>query len=309
MRTYLAILVAAIGSVFAVLMVLSGIGVYACHGCHLVKYQEAKLRQTPAVDTVFLGDSSLGYALDARHFSSLSGRLTLNLALQGWNYSMPGMYGQLAHALSVARPRNVVLMLTPQTFSKSIPALEYLPIRGYVQTLREQPALLYSVNLRTSLYVTRELARYLFDQKYLVDGFEHVFRYQAPGPPCPACVEHDYLAPIHKRIDLNAEQPLWPLPIPSDYVPFFEAVAALCEREALNCLYMHGTLFEKTAEKNRAFIAELAKTVARSGLKVPLASPILIPAEELGNTVNHIRPQYREAYTQKIYALLAPHLR
>ena len=91
MKTYLGILTAMILVTFAaMMMVLAIIGTYACFDCVLLKYQESKIAATSNVETAFLGDSSLGFALDAKAFSELSGKKTLNLALTGYNYGFPG---------------------------------------------------------------------------------------------------------------------------------------------------------------------------------------------------------------------------
>ena len=49
----------------------------------LNNYQIKKTQTLQNIDTVFVGDSSLGNALDAQHFSSLSGKDSVNLALTG----------------------------------------------------------------------------------------------------------------------------------------------------------------------------------------------------------------------------------
>src|SRR5687767_8650401 len=73
----------------------------------LFDYQAAKLEGPPA-DTIFVGDSTLGHAIDAELWSALSGRRAVNLALTGV-YGYEGGYNFIERSLRNLRPRNVIL--------------------------------------------------------------------------------------------------------------------------------------------------------------------------------------------------------
>lgn len=308
MKLYLEFLAATIIGAFAAMIFLAAQGIDACFGCDLVKYQEFKMATaSPNVETVFLGDSSLGYALDAKAFSKLDGKLTLNLALTGWNYGFPAAYSLLVELLKKVRPKNVVISLTPQDFIESIAALDDLPLRGFIQASRQNPHILFSISPLISWRVSALIFKYAFDKRYLLDGIRY-----ASGqtePIAPYFEKFDYLPPINEAINVNLPPDVWTLPVTHDYDAFFQKMAELCHQENLNCLYLHSTLFKKTAEKNRAFIEELGNRIERAGIRVPYKMPIEIPDSEIGNTINHVLPQYRQLYTQKFFELLSPLLR
>lgn len=312
MRLYLTLAALIVVGTFCVLSGLAIVGVYACRGCGLIFYQEYKVEHAPAgTQTVFVGDSALGYALDAQSFSKLQGAGAMNLALTGWDAGLPAAYALLVRALNSMHPKNVVLMLTPQDYARSIAQLDYLPIRGFIKVSRNDPAILLSIGPQISSYVARVVVEDAFDQTYVDDGLQFVRHppRRDGANPCAPCIPWDYAPPLPGTIDTNSAPEVWPLPVPQDYRAFFEKMAALCQQAELNCLYLHGTVHHKAAERNRAFIEQLSDLITTAGITVANPMPIEISDSEIGNTINHIRPEYRQLYTRKIYDMIAPLLR
>src|SRR5688572_25430320 len=84
----------------------------------LLDYQSAKLDGQPA-DTIFVGDSTLGHAIDAELWSALSGRRSVNLALTGV-YGYEGGFNFIRRSLRTLRPRNVILMYAPDMMARPV---------------------------------------------------------------------------------------------------------------------------------------------------------------------------------------------
>src|ERR1700753_2527891 len=100
MKSYLIALIAIITVVLGAMSSLAALGIYGCFKCDVLLFQESKIASLPPdVDTVILGDSSIGYGLDAKAFSELSHRKTVNLALTGFNYGPGGAYVLLREVL------------------------------------------------------------------------------------------------------------------------------------------------------------------------------------------------------------------
>jgi hypothetical protein len=292
---------------FAAMMSLAATGIYACFDCDLLRFQESKIAAATDVETVFLGDSSLGYALDAREFSRLSGQKTANLALTGYNYGMPGAYVLLTEVLKRTRPKNVVIAISPQTFALSIDQLDGLPVRGLLQASRRNPVRLFTISPAISWQVLKILSKELFDKRFLLEGID----YASGRRPTPseAFYQYDYLAPARSVLDVNSVIETWGSKVPNDYDVFFRKMAQLCREEKLNCLYVHGTLLDLIVGRNQAFIRELGERIQSSGLEMPRNLPIEIPPSAIGNTINHIRPELRQAYTSKFHDALVSRLR
>jgi hypothetical protein len=307
MKHYLGILAAITFLALATMVVLAMIGTYACFDCTLLRYQESKIAIVSDVETVFLGDSSLGYALDAKVFSELSGKDTMNLALTGYNYGFPGAYVLLTELLTRTRPKNVIIALTPQTFALSIAQLNGLPVRGFLQASRRNPHTVFAIDPAISREAAKLIFEEIFDKRLLLDGIDYL---EGRIPLIPDYFqEFDYLQPENSILDTKSVIETWGPDVTHDYDAFFLKMAQLCHENGLNCLYMHGILLDLTAERNRAFIKELGNRIENAGIEVPYKLPIEIPESEIGNTINHIRPSLRLIYTRKFYELVAPLLR
>lgn len=309
MKSYLIALAAIITIALATMMSLAAIGVYACLECDLLQFQESKIAAlTPDVETVILGDSSIGYGLDAKTFSELSHKKTVNLALTGVNYGAGGAYALLTEVLSRVRPKNVVIALSAQTLAIAMWKINWRPIRGFIQAARRHPRLLLTVDREVSWEVTKEIGVEIFDEQLLIDGIKYV------GGARPAIgddfFKYDYYAPSTDVVQVpkTSTYSLEGVP-PLDYDVFFEKIARLCRTNGMNCIFMYGPLMQKIVEHSQMTLRALTSQIERAGIKVIRQSPVEIPDSDLGNTINHVRPAMRPAYTEKIYQLLADSLR
>jgi hypothetical protein len=307
MKSYLAIVATIVIVPVIILMSLAAIGVYACTKCDLLRYQESKMPLAFEAETIVLGDSSIGYALDAARFSDLSGKRTLNMALTGYDYGIGGAYVLLTELLSKARPKNILISLTPQTLSASMSEINNRPIRGFVQASRRHPEMLFTADWKVSLKVAGTVGIQLFDKQFVIDGIEYLRGGRAAVPNYFS--KHDYLEPSKDVLRLVKTFTMAWRPAPGDYDIFFARIARLCEVHGLNCLYMHAPLVKMVVDQNQEFIRDLGSRIERAGIKVIRSSPIAIPDAELGNTINHIHPDVRLAYTAKIHELVKEFLR
>jgi hypothetical protein len=308
MKSYLIALIAIIITALAAMTSLAAIGVYACLACDVLQFQEAKIAAlTPDVDTVVLGDSAIGYALDAKILSELSHRKTVSLALTGYNYGPGGAYVLLTEVLSRVRPRNVLIAMSAQTLAVEMAKLRRKPIRGFIQAARRHPRLLFTVNRKISWDVTEEIGVEIFDGQLLMDGIGYVLG--ARAVIADDFFKYDYYAPGTDVVQLDRSYTFSLGAPPHDYDVFFQKIAGLCNANGLNCMFMYGPLMQKVVEHSQLTFQMLNSQIERAGIKVISQSPIKIPDEDQGNTINHIQPGVRAAYTKKAYNLVAASLR
>jgi hypothetical protein len=309
MKSYLIVLIGIITIVLGAMASVAAIGIHACLKCDVLLFQESKIAALPSdVETVILGDSSIGYGLDAKIFSELSHQKTVNLALTGFNYGIGGAYVLLTEVLSHARPRNVVIALSAQTLSVAMWKIKWRPIRGFIQAARRHPQLLFTVNPEVSWQVTKELGVELFDKQLFLEGLEYL---QGARPTFQDdFVRYDYYPPGNDVVQMpkDSTYALEGEP-PVDYDVFFAKIARLCKANGMNCVFMFGPLMQKVVEHSPMTFANETSRIERAGIKVIRQSPIRIPEQDQGNTINHIHPRVRAAYTKKAYDLLADSLR
>jgi hypothetical protein len=310
MKSYLIVLVAIIMTALAAMTVLAGIGIYACLACDVLHFQESKIAAlTPDVDTVVLGDSAIGYALDAETFSELSHKKTVKLALTGVNYGIGGAYVLLAEVLARdVRPKNVLIAVSAQTLMVAMWKIRWRPIRGFLQAARRHPRLLFGVNEEISWRVAKEIGVEMFDGQLLMDGI----KYASGRRPVvdELFFRYDYYRPAIDVVELPQDSTYTLEGVPtSDYDVFFEKIAGLCKTQRINCIFMFGPLMQKVVEHSALTFRWETAQIERAGIKVVGQSPIKIPDEDLGNTINHIQPYVKQEYTRKIYDLVAASLR
>lgn len=272
--------------------------------CGIYHFQKAKLAAAPeTIDLMMLGDSSLGNAVDGKQMGALVGRSTVNLALSGGSMGLGANYIQLQDALKDHRIRNLVIMFTPAGFRHRFK----LAAEGYVFTTGgdlRRAAVSPTVFFRSLL----ALSRMLFDIRSLSAGVRRLaFGTETIGD-CTGCDQLGYPRQTRSGFRDNGDLTRWRGPV-KDFDPFLARIAALCRAAGVNCLYMHGPIAQFALNNNPGYIAKVNAKVAAAGLQLVDPQPIVLPEGETGDAINHVRPDLRAAYTEKIYREIAPLLK
>jgi hypothetical protein len=272
--------------------------------CGIYHFQRAKLAAAPeTVDLVMLGDSSLGNEVDGKLMAELTGRSTLNLATSGGSLGLGANYIQLQDALVDHRIRNVVIMFSPAGFRHRFK----LASEGYVFATGgdlRRAAVSRTVFFRSLL----AMGRMLFDIRSLSAGARRLAFGIETGGACFGCDELGYPKQTRTGFRDNGDLLRWRGPV-ADFDPFLARIAALCRAAAINCLYMHGPIIQAALDNNPGYIDKINAKVAAAGLALVDPQPIIIADGEAGDAINHVRPELRAAYTERIYRQLAPLLK
>jgi hypothetical protein len=291
-------------------LVVSYIGISPCisggsASCGLVHFQKEKVQSLDGpIDTVFFGDSSLGNAVDAAQFQQLRGRPSLNLALNG-GMGLPVIYLQMKDTFEQIPVRNAVIMVTPAQFRHRFKHGAIL----FAAAAKADPGSLLGTSWHVVLPSVISTVKLLFDGAAFEDGLAYLFFNREDHGDCPGCQETDYVRQSDKSVAPGlGDLTVWKGPY-RDYDPFLKRIADLCRDYAVNCLYMHGPLMEDAMELNPDYASLVDRHINRAGLKLVSDQPIVIPDEEVGNAVNHVQPQLRPIYTERIFKDLQPFLR
>ena len=264
----------------------------------LQQYQEAKLAPNPDVETVLLGDSSLGMGIDAAQFSQETGSPTVNLALTGL-YGYTGSANMLARAAEVyPNLRNVVIVNTPDMLSRGRSS------RGQLLTMnRRRLADLDRADVQDAMQVVGEALRLMFSTE--VAGF---FLQRGRQPlSAEDVMDGDYARQIgpqaRPRVEPWAEADVKP-----DKVRALTGLADLARDLGLNAVYAHGPLWQDQLTASRPYLDAADRAILASGLTlVPGTEPI--PTERLGNAPDHVAPRDRAEVTSRYATRIKPHLR
>jgi hypothetical protein len=309
MRRYTLILFGVIAVALVAAAGVAGFGLNQCplsdrNVCGIVHFQRAKLAAAPeAVDLVMLGDSSLGNEVDGVLMGKLAGRTTLNLATSGGSLGLGANYIQLQDALEHHRIRNLVIMFSPAGYRHRFK----LASEGYVFVTDgdlRRAAVSPTVFFQSLLAMTRML----FDIRSLSAGARRLALGTETGGDCTGCDQLGYPRQTRTEFRDNGDLKRWRGPT-ADFDPFIARIATLCRTAEINCLYMHGPIIQAALDNNPGYIAEINAKVTALGLQLVEPQPIIIGDGEAGDAINHVLPELRATYTERIYRQIAPLLK
>lgn len=263
----------------------------------LLKYQLDKIEHATQIDTIFIGDSTLGNSVDARAFDALTGRRSLNLALTGL-YGYAGSFNMLRRAVEQHPVRLVVVVQTLDMMQRPVSYDGFLFTAriGYLSDVPPQHWLPLAVALFTRLTDYSQLPRLIGS---LLRGSQAI--------------------PLDPLTDYVAQES----PLPRAHFPphgfspdsvnpakgaFLESTANYCRAKSLVCVYMHGPLWRPLIEKSSGYIDRVNGIIEEAGLPMAYPVPLDIDESQVGDGVNHVHPKDKVAFTTRYIGALAPYL-
>lgn len=273
-----------------------GLGLVDASNRNLFDYQVEKIDRADRVDIVFVGDSSLGNAIDADLFGRLAGARTLNLALSG-TYGLGASYNMIRRSFERHHPRLVVVMQSLKTMKRPEAAA------GYFFT---------TDNPRWSDLSPIELAKVYLSYRAASETLSQIRRNGLTR--MATAIVGDYV-PQHlrgaDRLNPDAEaaaEPLLPGMISREQLHFVQRIGAFCRAEGVTCLYASGPIYEGYCTQSVAYRAALEEAVRAAGLAVVEGTPICMPLDQVGDAVDHVKPAFKDEYTRRYFAAIAPDL-
>ncbi len=262
----------------------------------LYQYQRQKMGSARSVDTVFVGDSSLGNAIDARLWSELAGETTLNLALTG-AYGYAGSLNMVRQTLRLHRPRAVVVMQGADSMLRPISHLGYISTAETGIPLGDVPPW--------------ELVKAFLNADMLMSVFRQLFKDLAGLRPNR--IDNDYVRQGARPADIDRIRAA----LGSRYSAaslnprktfYLRRIADICVAEGLNCVYAHGPVLEVYCKTSKDYFLMVNALIRDAGLAVAEGTPMCVPAAELGDANDHIRQEFKHRYTRRYFEVLAPYL-
>ena len=267
----------------------------------LLDYQLGKLSK-PTASTIFVGDSSLGNAIDGDVWSKLSGESATNLALTG-SYGYAGSYNMLRRSLRNGTPRNVIIMQAADMMGRKISEI------GYDLTATgdgDEWFASYAASWRLSMN-TDELELAL---RWLSEVLLHPTRLTAP-PPASVELAHDYMRqgqPVHIPSDVR-QLLYYPNLIQLEKKKYLRLLVQICRANNLNCIFVHGPLAAPLCDMSDPYFQKVAQVMHEERVRLVSVHPLCIPQSKLGDSRDHVKTEYKAEFTQKYFNELRPYLR
>lgn len=271
----------------------------------LLRYQEEKIAATAAdAEVVFVGDSSLGNAIDADLFQELTGRSAVNLALTG-SFHYAGAYVQLKELAS--RPnaiRTVVLMYAVDAPATTLSADGYF----FMSATPVVPDLPFGANVS----IAKTFVERMTDAGAAADYLQRLAKGEVGEPLPDYLLAEDYIV-SGAQIALTDNGFRVPAKVGRLHRGFLPLIGELCRTNGWRCVYTHGPLLDYaltlTGGDTAPFFAEAAAKIAEtSGLEVATPEPVLFTPEQRGDTFFHVHPDEEAHFTALYAGILTPYL-
>lgn len=285
----------------------SHLGVDAHSYGTLLNHQLDKLKKAaPDVETVFVGDSSLGNAISVEEWERNGQGKAVNLALMG-HFGFSGMYHMSKRALDHYKPKNLVIM---QNVLLATYGLNY-EIFGDVSVAQSPLDTEHSVAQMMKAWFSAYM-----NIKIIRTNVKRIYRFYMKKPDKKVRhIVNDYTdqvsrydpveitGNIEKLSDFTREKILF-----SRFV-YLEKLKTLCDENQVNCIVAHGPIFEPMCQKIGTYMGIINKEYTRHGLVLASKMPVCFPGTDLGDTINHVLPHTKAAYTRQYADMLQPFLR
>jgi len=301
---------------------LAVIGIISSHGQFIerefitngeyIDIQIARLTNAPLeTNTLFVGDSALGYAVDSAIFDQVTKSKSINIALTGGHH-FASAYNMVRRSLDRGLAlKQVIVVFNLGAWNSSSSYDGYIDTVGGLWPIPNDTI----ANLR----LIRQLFTKLFDiQKVLEKSrllpalyFFATGQYQGNIStkghvniaPDGYLIRHDRLPPKQFESSLNNDEYINP-----DAGRFLHHLGRYCQLHNLDCLYAHAPVYAPVAKSYLSILPSINKEIIAAGFKLVSSKPVIFGAKELGNTVYHVHPDFRAAFSKLYAKLLAPFL-
>jgi hypothetical protein len=104
----------------------------------------------------------------------------------------------------------------------------------------------------------------------------------------------------HATVVENAK-PLLPEMVADSQIEYLVRIARLCRNSGLVCIYAHGPIFDDYCRQARAYIERLDARIRTAGLQVLPGTPVCLKQDEIGDSLDHVRPDLKQVYTRRYF--------
>lgn len=270
----------------------------------LLRYQEEKISNRARIaETVLVGDSSLGNAVDAALFGQITGAPAVSLALTG-TFHYGGAYAQLkALASEQNRIRSVVLM-----YAVDAPASALSSDGSFFMS---PMPIVVGLGTRTNLKLVKNYVQRLTDGSAAVDFLWRCATGRLDTTIPPELYLQDY-AISFSQIKLEDNGFRIPQRAAHTKGGFLPLIVELCAKQGWVCVYSHGPLVDYALELSGAEAANYFSSVEAEfielGLTLATPKPVLLPSKQRGDTFFHVHPSFRVVTTRRYAEILQPFL-
>jgi predicted metallopeptidase len=259
----------------------------------LYAYQIAKLQNDlSSIDLIFIGDSSLGNALNVNLFNSLSRFKALNLSLTG-SYGFAGNYNLLKKVIKKnSHIKKIIIVQTIDMMAREISYLGYLYTIEFISDFTE-----------LSFKDKKKLIETCMNSFFSID---HLSRYISHHSKMDQTkIEKDYIKQ-NSPITVDTHQTPLRIRINKEKSKFLKKIVHLCHQHHIRLIYMHGPYLDILDKQSMKDIALINKHIQETGIDLIPGIPFM-SKQKIGDKIDHVHPDYKNEMTLRIYQMLEEH--
>lgn len=269
---------------------------------YLEEHQFRKLTEARGLDTVFIGDSSLGNGIDARLFDELCRTKSLNLALTGV-YGYFGDVNMLLRVLKNNAIKNVIVVHTLDMLSRR---------PDFRAQLTTCPSIFDShFSLAENALFLKTFVLEMLDLKSALSGLK-IFLLGEKLPMRPDMIQHDYhrqKTPYSEcRTPEEFSKEDVPAKVDEEQLLLLRVLEGICRARNLNCVYAYGPLLDQVLRNSSPMVALSSAAIRSTGITLVTNAPIPIPFDKIGDSTDHVTYTAKDEFTRLYAAKLLPHL-
>jgi hypothetical protein len=259
----------------------------------LYRYQLQKIEQS-SPEIVLVGDSSLGNAVDAKLFTQLAQRKTINLALTG--------------AYGYAGSLNMAKRLIQQPSVKQIIVMHTLDI---VQRPTSYEGYLYSMDGPTDVSPltpaeVMNVGNAFLNVIFSISNLEKIWNHYLSRPKSSDAISdlkaYDYIPQSTQKEKKSFPTKLKGV-INHDELRFLSKLHNLCRAANVKLMYLHGPIALQVRDRSQPYIQQFNQLLSQKN--IPHVSEVIgIEAHNLGDQWDHVAPQSKSTYTSRYFQLL-----
>ena len=263
------------------------------------QYQFTKFSSSkPDPETIILGDSSAGNAINAKLLTELSGQNTVNLALTG-SFGLVGSYNMLRQAMRFfPQLKKVVILQSENTWNREILSQAYFDTAKKLNSPKEN---IY----RTSYLI--DMLEYRTHPKEIYQTIKYILR---KNDGAPIDFSFDYIEQnsdtySNQRKIFNKEEKL-SVGFSDSNKTIFKLIGEYCRDQKLQCVFAHGPILEDLYNNSSEQIQLIHGYLESQESLIYLETDLTFPISMMGDTQEHIDTQFKDQVTQMYFERLWP---
>ena len=271
-------------------------GYFDFHFNELYQYQLKKLDSKRQVDIVFIGDSSLGNAIDAAQVAKKSGKSAVNLALTG-AYGYGGTYNMLRRVSAAWHPEIVIIMQTPAMMMRPHDHKGFIHTAMSAADIIRAPLVESSAviaNLDNIMSMLRRAVRSSVGNDLVVISSDYIRQESA--------LDHQHVRDMASGDSINASA------INYEQLHYIGEIAQYCQSHGIRCIYAHGSWPKGLCDRAEEYFRAVNSLITKTGLAVLPETPLCVSVEDVGDAPDHVAPTRKAEYSDRFLILINRYL-